>query len=120
MSLEFAIAAFSYFYHHADLICAHNVAFDRSIMEVAIARYSGRTKVLTKPSYCTMKEATPILNLPPTEKMVKAGFNKPKPPKLEECMRYFFGEDLHDAHDAMADVIACRRLYFILKVHGKS
>jgi DNA polymerase-3 subunit epsilon len=61
-----------------------------------------------------MEAATPVLNLPPTERMIAAGFDKPKPPKLEECIRHFFNEDLEGAHDAMADVIACRRVYFHL------
>lgn len=55
------------------------------------------------------------MNLPPTERMRAAGFNKPKPPKLEECIRHFFNEDLDGAHDAMIDVAACRRVYFHLK-----
>jgi len=44
-----------------------------------------------------------------------AGINKPKPPKLEECIRHFFGEELDGAHDAMVDVVACRRVFFHLR-----
>jgi DNA polymerase III subunit epsilon len=70
---------------------------------------------LRKPLFCTMEASAPIVNLPPTERMVAAGFNKPKPPKLEECIKHFFKEDLKGAHDAMIDVSACRRIYFELK-----
>ena len=47
--------------------------------------------------------------------MVAAGFNKPKPPKLEECIKHFFNETLEGAHDAMVDLAACSRVYFHLK-----
>ena len=57
----------------------------------------------------------PIINFPPTEKMKAVGFDKPKPPKLEECIRHFFNEDFAGAHDAMADVTACRRVFLHLK-----
>jgi len=50
--------------------------------------------------------------------MLAAGFTKPKPPKLEECIRHFFNEELDGAHDAMVDVRACRRVYFHLQTMG--
>lgn len=99
----------------ADTVCAHNIKFDRGVIEAAIARHYGRVLPLRKPLFCTMEAATPVVNLPPTERMRAAGFNKPKPPKLEECIRHFFNEDLDGAHDAMIDVAACRRVYFHLK-----
>jgi DNA polymerase-3 subunit epsilon len=115
VSAEFALSAFTHLYQRADTVCAHNIKFDRGVTEVAIARHYGRVMPLRKPLFCTMEAATPIMNLPPTERMRAAGFNKPKPPKLEECIRHFFNEDLDGAHDAMIDVAACRRVYFHLK-----
>lgn len=115
VSAETALSAFTHLYQRADLICAHNMKFDRGVIEAAISRYYKKVMPLRRPLFCTMEAATPILNLPPTEKMRAAGFDKPKPPKLEECIRHFFGEDLVDAHDAMADVVACRRVYFHLQ-----
>ena len=67
---------------------------------------------------CTMQMATPILNLPPTEKMLRAGFNKPKPPNLSECCAYFFDKELEGAHDALVDVRACKDVYFAIKNGG--
>jgi DNA polymerase-3 subunit epsilon len=115
VSAEFALSAFTHLYQRADTVCAHNIKFDRGVTEVAIARHYGRVMPLRKPLFCTMEAETPIMNLPPTERMRAAGFNKPKPPKLEECIRHFFNEDLDGAHDAMIDVAACRRVYFHLK-----
>jgi DNA polymerase-3 subunit epsilon len=113
--LETVLSMFSHLYRRADLLCAHNVEFDKNIIEAAIARCWGKIRLLSLPLFCTMKAATPVINLPPTERMLAAGFDKPKPPKLTECIRHFFNEDLDDAHDAMADVVACRRVYFYLK-----
>lgn len=110
-----ALSMFTHLYQRADLVCAHNIKFDRGVIEAAISRHYRKVMPLRKPLFCTMEAATPIINLPPTERMIAAGFNKPKPPKLEECIKHFFGEDFEDAHDAMADVIACRRVYLHLK-----
>jgi len=115
VSVEFAINAFSHLYQLADVVCAHNIKFDKGVMEVAIARHFGRARPLAKTMFCTMETASPIINLPPTERMVAAGFNKPKPPKLEECIKHFFNEELDGARDALIDVRACRRVYFHLK-----
>lgn len=116
VSTEFALDAFTRLYQLAHIVCAHNIKFDRGVVETAIARHYGRVMPLRKTLFCTMEAASPIINLPPTERMLAAGFNKPKPPKLEECIiKHFFDEDLDGAHDAMIDVRACRRVYFHLK-----
>ena len=115
VSSEFALSAFTHLYQRAELIVAHNIKFDRAVMETAIARHYGKIMPLRKPLFCTMESASPIVNLPPTDRMKAAGFMKPKPPKLEECIRFFFNEDLVGAHDAMIDVQACARTYFKLK-----
>lgn len=112
---ESALHLFSHLYRLADTVVAHNIKFDKGVVEAEIARRHGQVRRLTKPLFCTMEAASPIVNLPPTERMIAAGFNKPKPPKLEECIQHFFGEALDGAHDAMIDVAACRRVYFHLK-----
>lgn len=93
---------------------AHNAPFDLRIMRIAMLR-AGFTKEWLDErdvtSFCTMRAATPIVNMPPTAKMVAAGFNKPKPPKLSECIQHFFGETLEGAHNALVDVRACVRVY---------
>lgn len=93
---------------------AHNVDFDTRIMRIAMLR-AGYDKAWqlanAHKTFCTMKTATPIVNLPPTEKMRAAGFNKPKSPKLSECVQHFFGEKLEGAHDALVDVRVCLRVY---------
>lgn len=118
VSADFALSAFTHLYQRADIVCAHNIKFDRGVMEAAIARHYGKVMPLRKTLFCTMEAASPVINLPPTERMLAAGFTKPKPPKLEECIRHFFNEELDGAHDAMVDVRACRRVYFHLQTMG--
>lgn len=48
-------------------------------------------------------------------RMLAAGISKPKAPKLAECVKHFFGEDLAGAHDALVDVRACARVFFRLR-----
>jgi DNA polymerase-3 subunit epsilon len=110
-----ALAHFAHFHQRADLIIAHNIKFDKMVMEVAMTRQQGKEMRITKPCYCTMETATPVINMPPTDRMLAAGFNKPKAPKLEECIEHFFGEKLEGAHDAMVDLTACLRVYLHLK-----
>lgn len=95
----------------ADLIIGHNVRFDIRIMRIHSARSNGFKWDAPAPTYCTMRAASPIVNLPPTPKMIAAGFNKPKVPNLGECIRFFFNEELDGAHDALVDVRACKRVY---------
>lgn len=112
VSLPFALSMFAHLYTRADRCIAHNVKFDKAVVEVGIWRkYGDKATTLDKPMLCTMETAAPIVNLPPTERMIAAGINKPKAPKLEECIRHFFGEALLGAHDAMEDVVACRRVF---------
>ena len=95
-------------------LVAHNVSFDLRIMRIAMLR-GGYSKEWQEArggtTFCTMTTASPIVNIPPTAKMRAAGFTKPKPPRLAECIKFFFDEDLIGAHDALIDVRACVRLY---------
>lgn len=99
----------------ANGIVGHNISFDIRIMRIAGARAAGIKWDCPLPNRCTMRMATPILNLPPTPKMIAAGFSKPKNPNLTECVRFFFDEDHSGAHDALADVRASKRVYFAIK-----
>jgi DNA polymerase-3 subunit epsilon len=118
VSQEYALGAFTHLYQRADVVCAHNIKFDKGVMEAAIARHYGKIMPLRKNLYCTMEGAKPIVNLPPTDRMKAVGMTGPKPPKLEECIKHFFNEELAGAHDAMIDVVACQRVYLHLRTLG--
>lgn len=107
----FVIAA-----EHADVIVCHNNAFDLAVMKGEYKRLQPRCKTpeivfAGKPSLCTMKTATPIC------KIAKKGVGRTmgvsyKWPKLEEAIPFFFdGEQMVNAHSAIADINYTRRLF---------
>jgi DNA polymerase-3 subunit epsilon len=112
---DVAMKMFMHLYERASLVVAHNAAFDMQVLRTALYRVMIFPDLLKKPQICTMVEATPIIKLPPTERMLAAGRTNFKSPKLSECIKRFFNEDLDGAHDAMVDVIACKRIYFHMK-----
>jgi len=113
VSEKTALALFTFMADRSDLIVAHNIAFDINVMACAYARSGHEAPEWA--TFCTMDAACPIINLPPTDRMKAAGINRPKSPRLEECVRHFFDEDLEGAHDAIVDLNACARVFFHLK-----
>jgi DNA polymerase-3 subunit epsilon len=93
------------------LIVGHNVHFDIQVMEILGSRLTGKVWIPPCPLFCTMVHATPIVNLPPTPRMIAEGRYHAKPPTLSECVAYLFGEELVGAHDAATDVGACMRVF---------
>lgn len=108
---------------------AHNETFDARIIRIALKRYHDpREESLAvppsdvwkaAPAECTARMATPILNLPPTEKMIAAGRKHAKTANLGEAYQYFSGKPLENAHSAMADVQACMFIYFAMRKANK-
>ena len=114
-----AAALFAELLDRATVLVAHNIEFDAAVMRSALRREAMSEKGFSfVEAVCTMTAAAPIVSLPPTAKMVAAGFHKPKPPRLAECCQHFFGEPLPGAHDAMVDVRACARVFRHLKALG--
>jgi DNA polymerase-3 subunit epsilon len=64
---------------------------------------------------CTQRLATPILKLPPTDRMKAAKRFHYKSPNLGEAYQHFTGQPLEGAHNAMVDVRACAAVYFAIK-----
>jgi len=96
---------------------AHNESFDARILRIACMRHAPAFADPWKAgnAECTQLIATPILKLPPTEKMKRAGFLKNKSANLGEAYQHFTGKALENAHSAMADVQACMAVYFAAK-----
>ena len=61
-----------------------------------------------------MNESRDIVKLPPTKKMIAAGFNSFKSPKLEEAYQFFYGKKPEKSHDAMADVESTQAIFLKL------
>jgi DNA polymerase-3 subunit epsilon len=109
----------------ADEALAYGAGFDRRILRIAAMRRWGRTGhprmgAAPLPWFCILETVKPIIDLPPTEKMMAAGFGgKPKPPKLAEAYRFAFGKELEGAHDAMVDLRATFDLWkWVRAKHG--
>lgn len=100
---------------------AHNLAFDDHILRIAVARhfsdeYNEWYEYPDAQGYCTMTAATPIMALPASARMVAAGHgHKYKAPRLAEAYQHFTGQPMTNAHNAMADVLACMAVYFAMQ-----
>lgn len=92
----------------AGVVVAHNAQFDHSM--ISLERHRARQLIPHWPAWfmrswhCTMKEMTPICRLPG-----RRGF---KWPTLREAHLHLFNEGFDQAHNALADVQACARIYF--------
>ncbi len=92
--------------HDVKVIVAHNMAFDINVLGAEMIRY-GRKPGRKPVQLCTMLHGTNVCKIPGT----RGGY---KWPKLEELYRFLFNEDFSGAHDAGADVTACRLSFFEL------
>ena len=107
----------------AEIRVGHNESFDRRILEIASERFDGgllKKHLKEMPSICTMENSVNICKIPPTEKMKKAGYNNYKNPSLQEVYAKLFNENFSNAHNAMADVIACKAVFEELRKPKKS
>ena len=98
---------------------AHNEPFDARIIRIAQLRYNFSQDLQERwkdgKSECTQRLATPILKLPPTDKMKAVGRFHHKSANLGESVQHFTGKPLVNAHSAMADVLGCMAVYFAIQ-----
>lgn len=106
-NIRYVLDAFNTVLSRASLLVAHNYKFDKTIINREYSDFGERMPLdITTKSFCTMLESTMIVGLK------QHGSNRPKWPRLEEAYHFFFNEELKDAHDAMADCRATKRIYF--------
>ena len=102
------LKAFQCMIENSSLVVAHNFDFDRQIMEIEEAYSEGKFDWTGRPAmYCTMKATTNICKIP----SARGGY---KWPKLMEAYKHFFGKEFENAHDAFADMIAMKDVFFEL------
>ncbi len=114
LSQRAATGLFINFLIRCDRIVGHNIDFDIVITEAMIYR-TGVDFDLDRyrkiPRVCTMKSTTDVCKLP--------GKYGHKWPQLNEAYRYLVSpEGMKDAHDALADVKACKAILFALEKQG--
>lgn len=116
-----AVLIFRALHAECDVRIGHNESFDARILRIAHKRYYSDAEVHAwggSPAQCTQQLATPILKLPPTDKMRAAGRNHYKSANLREAYQFFMGKPLEDAHSAMADARACMDVWFAINNGG--
>lgn len=91
--------------YSSDILISHNIKYDTAIMRTVFSRIQKSHRINQINRFCTMEGATSLVKIP---KKQGQGY---KWPKLNECIKHFFNEELLGAHDAMVDVRACRRVY---------
>lgn len=88
----------------ADVLVAHNMAFDENVVGAELIRAGIIAK--RKLKICTMQESTNFCQIPSHR-----GF---KWPKLEELYKVLFGCNFEGAHDALDDIKATERCFWEL------
>ncbi|KAA0579052.1 3'-5' exonuclease [Azospirillum sp. B21] len=113
-----ALSAFEALWRRANLRIAHNESFDARILRIGFKRFAGicdPDEWKNGPAKCTQVLSTPILKLPPTEKMKAAGRNHHKSANLREAYEFFTGKPLSGAHNAMIDVMGVKAVWFAIQ-----
>lgn len=128
------LSAFFAMMEQANTVVAHNAEYDMDLLSCEIDYY---TNIHNDPTavavwneiyeeakskvFCTMLNTRDIMKLPLSE--AQASFFKDKGidqqyknPRLQEAHIHFMGYDFEGAHDAMADVRACKDVFF--KLHS--
>jgi DNA polymerase-3 subunit epsilon len=89
----------------ASVHVAHNIAFDRIVVRHEC--YKQELKMPDRPEMCTMLAMTDKCKIPHPKYR-----NKIKWPKLQEAYKWCFKKEFDKAHDAMADIRACKDVFF--------
>lgn len=112
--MRVATACFTNLRRIAHATLAHNLEYDRIVMQAAIHRCGGDPSLLQFPptNFCTMRLGENTCKIPPTIRMVNAGMHdKFKAPNLQELHSHYLGCTFEGAHDAMEDIRAAVRCF---------
>lgn len=115
-SMHNVLPTFIDLWQRCDVRVAHNESFDMRMIRIELKRHSMfRDLVISDVpfadhwkagnAYCTLKEARKIIG--------------GKMPKLGEAYLALTGKAMQEAHNAKADVAACKAVYLALKARAK-
>ena len=96
----------------------HNESFDARMLRIAWFRHFDEAYAeewKRGSAQCTQRMATPIMKLPPSDKMRAAGRFHHKSANLTEAHVHFCGGEFEGAHGAMADARACLAVWRAIK-----
>lgn len=107
----------------AQLIVAHNIGYDLDVVKDNLPRC--HELINKRPHFCTMQANVYIVNSPLSDKQFSYFRAHPekqdalyKVPTLTETFKHYYGRAFEGAHDAMADIRACRDIYLDLIERG--
>ena len=108
----------------ADVLIAHNTPYDLDIMKDNLPLSLLASRAV--PTFDTMRASTDVVKVPHTAKQVAFFRDHPekrdanyKHPNLTETYKHFFGGPFEGAHDAMADIRACRDILLEVRKRGQ-
>jgi DNA polymerase-3 subunit epsilon len=111
VAIAVALFDFKFAANRCGKIVAHNLEFDKNMIQVEFYRARMFHNIFPPVGYCTMKEGTPICKL---VKVWKDGTISFKYPKLVELYYALFGADApapEGLHNAKVDVELCLKCY---------
>lgn len=111
MPIKEAIDLFIEWRKKVDVVVAHNIRFDSTILRAEMFRLGDNTE-FNSLKICTMAKSVGICKIPSPS---GRGY---KWPTLSELHNHLFGCDFDGAHDAMNDVIACAKCFFEMVKRG--
>lgn len=102
-------------YANCKIIVAHNINFDKKMMDVEFYREGmiGYLDKFRKKMFCTMQSSKTFCNLTMISKYT--GKTMLKWPKLCELHDKLFGEIMSNTHNALVDILMCFRCYYKLE-----
>lgn len=89
----------------ANVYVCHNIAFD--LLVVKHEFYKHGIKLPLRDEVCTMLQMTNKCRIPHPKYP-----NRTKWPKLQEAYKWCFNREFDKAHDALADIRACKEIFF--------
>ena len=115
MEITEALELFHICMMNADMIIAHNIAFDRQmiLVECIRNRRAGPFKFKTPEQYfCTMKSTVELCRIEAISK--KDGEKYYKYPTLSELHEHLFLETPQNTHNSLIDILICLRCFVFL------
>lgn len=114
---------FAWFMKRADLLVAHNIGYDLEVVKDNLPETQEHVGDVQQ--FCTMQGSLYIVKSPLSEKQLAYFASHPekkdapyKVPNLTETFKHFYGKPFEGAHDAMADIRACRDVFLTLLSEG--
>lgn len=101
IGIETALWFFDSLLERADFVVAHNLAFDRGVIE---GEYQRLGRVFEALGYCTMLNSMDHVG-------IRGKFGRPKWPSLQEAHIWATEEGFEGGHSADADTRACMRVH---------